>query len=209
VFHGSPAGTTTYALLCIGSHPRHTFLRHKLAHYQSRVVYDPEVAYRKAQRASFDVYLAYDRYDAARTVAAWRKIRRIDENTPFVIVGPTSLTASLAGELRSGFDALIDEIENEGLVLQVMEQLLLLAGERSLKARQFAVARACAEIEQRLSYLEQQLHLSRQALARAQEHLVRAEAMREFYRRGGAKAFFNRLWPDIFEEALQRSHLRV
>jgi hypothetical protein len=207
VFHGSPVGSATYALLCIGSHPRHTFLRRKFGHYQSRVVHDPEVAYRKAQRASFDVYLAFDGNDAGRTVAAWRKIRRVDENTPFVIIGPRSLTGYLAGELRSGFDALIDEAEDEALVFEVMERLLLLASERSFEARQYAVARACEEIEQRLSHLEQQLHLSRQALARAQEHLVRAQAMREFYRRGGAKAFFDRLWPDMFDEAVQRSHL--
>ena len=209
VFHGSPVGSANYAVLCIGSEPLHAFFTRTLRHYQSRVVYDLEVAFRRARRASFDVYVAFDAYDPSRTVAAWRKIRRVDGNTPFILIGPNSIIADLQGELRSGYDALIDEAQDEALIVEVMEGLLLSASERSLRARRFAVARVCEEIEQRLAHLEQKIRLSRHSLAHAQENLVRADAMREFQRHGGAKAFFDRLWPDMFEEALQRSRLGV
>ena len=209
VFHGSPSGTTSYAVLCIGSRPLHAYFNRTLRHYQSRVVHDLALAVRRAQRVSFDVYVAYDADEPARTITAWRKIRRLDENTPFIIIGPRWLLDEIAGELRSGYDAFLDESGDQASIAELMESMLLFASERSLHARQFAVTRVCEEIEQRFSHFEQKLRLTRHALARAQEPLMRAEAMREFQRRGGAKAFFDRLWPDMLEEALQRSRLGV
>ena len=209
MFHGSPIGAANYAVLCVGSEPLHTFFTQTLRHYQSRVVYDLELAFRRALRTSFDIYVAFDAYDPGRTLAAWRKIRRIDPNTPFVLIGPRSFISEVGDELRPGCEALVDETQAEALVPEVMQELLLSASERSLHARQFAVARVCEEMDQRLAHLVQKIRLSRHTLARAQENLVRAEAMREFQRHGGAKAFFDRLWPDMFDEALQRSRLGV
>ena len=209
VFHGSPSGATTHAVLCIGSQPLHTYFNRSLRHYQSRVVHDPAVAVRRAQLVSFDVYVAYDAEEPARTVTAWRKIRRVDENTPFILIGRRALLDEITGELRSGYDAFLDESGDPSSIPEAMESMLLFASERSLHARQFAVGRVCEEIEQRFSHFEQKIRLDRHALARAQEPLMRAEAMREFQRRGGAKAFFDRLWPDMLEEALQRSRLGV
>jgi hypothetical protein len=207
VFHGSPVRSANYSLLCIGSPRRYEpQLEAVLQRYESRVVRDPAVGFRQAQLAAFDVYLAYGTSEPERILTAWNKIRRFDENTPFVIVGTPAVAAELAGQLRPDYEHVFTEGYDAMQLVDALDRLLLLAGERGLEARKFAVAHVTEEISERLAHIEQKIYLSRQSFARVQEHVMRAQAMRQFHRYGGTRAFFDRLWPDIFEEALQRSY---
>lgn len=201
----SPAGRS---LLCVRSRRVDRFADEVLKPYKACVVHDAKTACRKARLGAFDAYLAIDLRSVHPASYMWENIRSFDANTPFVLVVAKALPLEFEERLQCGYDALIVESSDPAHVAGVIQQLLLLAERRSLEARRIEALAVQDDIAERLERLEQRMQLSRQSLARTQEHIMRAHAVREFERCGGTKSFFERLWPDTFEEALERSYTR-
>lgn len=189
-------------ILCIRSRRTAPLLDRALGAYDCRVVHDLYTASRKARLGTFDLYLTVDAYLPAAAVDCWRSLREFDCNTPFLFVLRRPLPPGVARELVSGVDAWMLHSDGAAALSQRVEWLLGAAERRSLEARRAETLAIREDIHERLNRLEWRVQLSRESMARAQEHVMRAYALQSFTRLGGTKSFFERLWPDVYEEAL-------
>jgi len=190
-------------VLCVKSRRAGTFLESALASYECCVVHDTKTACRKAKLGAFDLYLAVDPYMPNAAVECWQSIREFDGNTPFVFVLRKPLPPAIGHCLVADVDACVLFDDGPSALAQCARRLLMLAERRSLEARREQTLVIREVIQERFARLEWRLQLSRQSMARAQEHVIRGYAMQEFTRRGGTKSFFERMWPDAYEDALR------
>lgn len=200
-------GSARRTVLCVRSRRVDPLADEILHGYEACVLHDAKLACRKAQLGTFDFYLAIDLRSHDAPLYLWRHVRTFDANTPFVFVVSQEFPQHRAPALRDGYDAVVAMDEPDARTVQsAIQRLLSVAEQRSLEARRMEALAVHRDITDRLASLEQRVQLSRQSLARAQEHVMRARAMLEFLRCGGTKAFFERYWPDTFEDALRDSY---
>jgi hypothetical protein len=192
-------------LLCVSSRRAGVMLDRALSNYRCCVVHDTRVACRKAKLGAFDLYLAVDPYSSAAVCECWRAIREFDANTPFVLVVRGSVPVAVQSALSPERDGVVTDGAGSAVLADTVAALLAAAERRSLDAKREETLAIREDIRARLSRLEWRLQLSRESMARAQEHVMRAYALRSFTRLGGTKSFFERLWPDAYEEALRTS----
>jgi len=190
-------------ILCIRSRRSGVLLERALLDYDCCVVHDTRVAARKAKLGAFDLYLAVDPHSATAAIECWHAMRDFDRNTPFLFVLRRRLPPAIENTLVSGIDAYVLDSEPASTVAHVVKRLLDDAERRSLEARRQETLAIRDDIRERLNRLEWRVQLSRESMARAQEHVMRAYALSSFTRLGGTKSFFERLWPDTYEEALR------
>jgi hypothetical protein len=190
-------------ILCIRSRRPGGVLDRALADYDCCVVHDARVASRKAKLGAFDLYLAVDPHSSTAAVECWRAMREFDRNTPFLFVLRRRLPPVIEDTLVRGIDAHVLDSEAASTVAHAVQRLLADAERRSLDARREETLAIRDDIRERLNRLEWRVQLSRESMARAQEHVMRAYALSSFTRLGGTKSFFERLWPDTYEEALR------
>lgn len=194
--------------LCVRSRRTDGFSEALLRPYEACVLHDAKVACRKAQLGVFDFYLAIDFRSNDAPLYLWSHIRAFDPNTPFVLVLAHPFAASSEPAFRRGYDeAVIAPAPHVSDTAAVIARLLAQAELRSIEARSLEARAVQHDIAERLSRLERRVHLSRQSLARAQEHVMRALAIREFLKGGGTRALFERYWSDTFEHALRDSYV--
>lgn len=168
------------------------------------VLHDGRLALRKARFGLFDGYLAIDSRSETAAVLTWQSIREFDGNTPFVIVTPEALPVDV--NLKSGYDAHLRFPDDIPMLRSVMDTLLGYAAQRALNARVEEASAISRELHTRLADLSRRVLLSRQSLARAQEHVMRAYGLRAFTSAGGTPASFEQLWSDTFDHMLKRSY---
>lgn len=203
------SGSERRTVLCVRSRRVDTFAEEVLQGYQACVLHDAKLACRKAQLGTFDFYLAIDQRSTDAPLYLWRNIRTFDPNTPFVLVVGQPFSQQPAPAFRAEYDAaVIMQSPDAPEVAAVIQRLLSHAQQRSLEARRMEALAVQTDITERLAVLERRVLLSRQSLARAQEHVMRALAIREFLHSGGTKAHFERYWADTFEDALRDSYAR-
>lgn len=192
-------------ILCIRSRRSGPLLDRGLAAYDCCVVHDARVAWRKAKLGAFDLYLAVDPNASAASVECWRGIRQFDRNTPFLFVLRRPLPADVEQQLVPEIDGHVRYTDTPSALAQAVRRLIDLAERRSLEARREETLAIREDIQERLTRLEWRVQLSRESMARAQEHVMRAYALQSFVRMGGTRSFFERLWPDAYEEALRQT----
>jgi DNA-binding response OmpR family regulator len=193
-------------ILCVRSNANAPALDVILNRFDVTVVHDGDLAGRKARFGVYDCYVAADARTAKAAVYVWNAIRAFDRNTPFVLFAAEALPVEAESQLRSGFDAYV-RYPGEGSELHlVIEYLLNAAEERSLDARVAETNAIAGELNTRLADLSRRVLLSKQSLARAQEHVMRAHALRTFSEYGGTRSLFDRYWPEIFESTLRESY---
>lgn len=192
-------------ILCIRSRRAGMLLDRALAAYDCCVAHDARTACRKAKLGAFDLYLAVDPHSSAAAVECWRGMREFDANTPFLFVLRRRLPPAVEAALVPGVDAYVDNSEADSALAHAVQRLLALAERRSLEARREETLAIREDIHERLTRLEWRVQLSRESMARAQEHVMRAYALQSFTRLGGTKSFFERLWPEAYEEALRET----
>ncbi|MGE5525844.1 MAG: hypothetical protein ACM3SS_19175 [Rhodospirillaceae bacterium] len=190
-------------ILCIRSRRAGALLDRALTHYDCCVVHDAHIACRKAKLGAFDLYLAVDPHSSTAAIQCWRAMREFDRNTPFVFVVRRRLPAAIEHVLVPGIDASVIYGETASVLSQTLERLIEAAERRSLEARREETIAIREDVQRRLRRLEWRTQLSRESMARAQEHVMRAYALQTFTRLGGTRSFFERMWPEIYEEALR------
>jgi hypothetical protein len=158
-----------------------------------------------ARGGSHHLYLASDDDGQDELVALWRAIRRQDTNTPFVLLLNNPLTSENV-VLRYGFDAAVEVMDGAIALRMASDQWLQASEHRAMQARDAEVAAINDELRERLAWLEARVEISRQAIARAEERVLRAVAMRAFLAQGGTQRSFEPLWPDVLNEAIDRSY---
>lgn len=193
-------------ILCVRSNANAPALDVILSRFDVTVVHDGDLAGRKARFGVYDCYVAADARTAKAAVYVWNAIRAFDRNTPFVLFAAEALPVEAESQLRSGFDAYV-RYPGEGSELHVViEYLLNAAEERSLDARVAETSVIARELNTRLGDLSRRVLLSKESLARAQEHVMRAHALRTFSEYGGTRSLFDRYWPEVFESTLRESY---
>ncbi len=203
MFAHEPSYDRRRTILCIRSRRAGPLLERALAEYDCCVIHDARVAFRKAKLGAFDLYLAVDPYSPTAAIECWRGLRAFDTNTPFLFVLRKSLPVAVESALVPGVDAFVNDSEAPFMLTHAVQQLLDAAERRSLEARHEESLAIRNDIQERLARLEWRVQLSRESMARAQEHVLRAYALRDFIHRGGTKSFFERYWPDTYEEAVR------
>jgi DNA-binding response OmpR family regulator len=193
-------------ILCVRSNANAPALDVMLGRFDVTVVHDGDIAGRKARFGVYDCYVAADARTAKAAVYVWNAIRAFDRNTPFVLFAAEALPVAAESQLRSGFDAYV-RYPGEGSELhRIIEHLLNAAEDRSLDARVAETNIIAGELNTRLADLSRRVMLSKQSLARAQEHVMRAYALRTFAEYGGTRSLFDRYWPETFESTLRASY---
>lgn len=193
-------------LLCVHSKAADAVLHEVLRHFDATSVADMGLAVHKASLGAYDAVLTYDTPGARTAVMLWRHMRRGDANTPIVIVCAEYLPAEALAQTKPGFDIVVRYPCDASSLLRAIRGLLTAAERRNMLAYSEEVKAISEEIRGRLALLEQRVNLSRQSLARAQEHVVRAVALRTFCASGGTRSHFENIWPDVFESALASSY---
>lgn len=193
-------------VLCISSKAADPILEEVLRNFRVTAVHDARLALRKGSLGTYDFFLAYDPRGSRAPALLWQHLRRNDVNTPFVMVCGEDMPPDVAPALRPGFDAVLRYPCNAPDVLRAIASLMAATERRNTHARAEEARTVSDEIRGRLATLEHRVHLSRQSLARAQEHVVRAIALKAFCASGGTRSHFENVWPDVFESALASSY---
>jgi CheY-like chemotaxis protein len=203
---GSSTSHYRSRILCVRSNANAPALDVILDRYDVTVVHDGNLASRKARYGVYDCYVAADARTAKAAMYVWNAIRAFDTNTPFVLFAAEALPAEAASQLRPGVDAYVQYPGQDSELHIVIEGLLTAAEERSLDARVAETGVIARELNSRLADLSRRVLLSKQSLARAQEHVMRAHALRTFAELGGSRSLFDRYWPETFESTLRDSY---
>lgn len=205
----APPASTGRTVLCVRSRRADDFTDQLLHRYEACVLHDARLACRKAKLGVFDCYLAIDFRSNDAPLYFWSNIRAFDPNTPFLLVLAHPLAAGTQPAFRRGYDEVVmTPAQHVSDAVAAIARLLAHAERRSLEARSIEARAVQRDIAERLARLEHRVQLSRQSLARAQEHVMRALAIREFLKSGGTRALFERYWSDTFEHALRDSYVR-
>ncbi len=210
MLNGSPAPSSKPSfkpsMLCVCSKANDEQLDLVLRNFNATVVHDARVACRKASLGSYDIYFAYDPRSVKSAAYLWENVRAFDRNTPFVMVCGESFPDESGLRIRHEFDRVVHYPCSVGELLDHIRSMLAIAERRGLAARAEEARAIAMDLTTRLSELEERVSLSRQSLARAQEHVMRAYALRAFEASGGTRACFDRYWPETFDEMLRASY---
>lgn len=192
-------------LLCLRSKANIPVLDETLRHFHVIIVNDSYHAVRSANLGTYDVIMAFDTRTGRAALHAWDKVREVDRNTPFLLVCGTCEPDQVA-RMRPGYDAFLEYPCGLNELLRTLRRVIATAERRNLIARSEEIRAISQEIRDRLGLLERRLAVNRAAMARAEEHVVRARAMAVFARAGGTRAGFEAAWPSVFEDIVAASH---
>ena len=146
------------------------------------------------KRGVFDLYLLKSRLRDGFGIDLCREIRRKDPNGPVLVLIGEADDGDRRLIIEAGGSACLDKSEGFFRLDGIVRTLLRQAEYRSLNARSAELAAVRISIEERLFDVRRKNGIR---LARADEHLLRAQAYSAFAGSGGARAHFERLWPSL------------
>ena len=159
-------------------------------------------ARRLARKGAYDLYVVQAPLGWADAPEVCRNIRAFDAHTPLIVYS----THSTAGERREVMSAgaqYVGRSDDAHNLAGTAGQLIMLAELRSMEAMTSGARALEDKIVQRLAVLDEDRKGGFALQPRAQERL-KLHARRMFARAGGSRANFERLWPSIYERALER-----
>lgn len=194
----------TLSVLCLTSKRHDDVVDESLRGWHACLVHDLRPARRKAELGVYDFYAAVARGTLVHgAMLFWKYVRLPDSNTPFLFVLDEPLPDYYARSLHAPLDDVALLSDGAAAARRTIERLLQRCAERALAARMAIRDTVRSDLEQRLTLRAGSLPGSHASFARAQEHVLRNQALAYFTEAGGSKAWFDRLWPDIFEDALR------
>src|SRR5262249_51230731 len=150
--------------------------------------------------AVFDLYLLDEWLPDPSGVELCRQIRKVDANTPVVVLSPAGHPGEPDAALEAGATAYVDMpadfVRLEGTVIGLIQQ----AEVRSLNARAAEAAALRDEINLHLAGTDARLKENAEVTTRAIDHLLRARAYATFIESGGARSHFDRLWREVLAD---------
>jgi len=148
----------------------------------------------------FDLYLVDQYLPGPSGIELCRKIRSSDANTPVVMYSPAGYPSDPGPALEAGATAYLDMPSDMFRLEATVIGLLQQAEVRSLDARMAEIRALQSEIRQHLEAMDGLKQEHREAAIRAKDHLLRAQAYAAFVDSGGARSYFERLWPDVLRD---------
>ncbi|MGE5522424.1 MAG: hypothetical protein ACM3SS_01825 [Rhodospirillaceae bacterium] len=194
----------TLSVLCLTSKRHDGVVDESFRGWSACLVHDLRPARRKAQLGVYDLYAAVARGPLVHgAILFWKYVRLPDSNTPFVFVLDEPLPDYYARSLHPLLDDVALLSNGATAARRTIERLLQHCADRALAAHMAIRDTVRRDLEQRLTMRAGPLRGSHAFFARAQEHVLRNQALGYFTEAGGSKAWFDRLWPELFEDALR------
>lgn len=159
-------------------------------------------ARRLARKGAYDLYVVQAPLGWADAPEACRNIRAFDAHTPLIVYS-THATAGERREVMSAGAQYVGRLDDAHNLAGTAGQLIMLAELRSMEAMTSGARALEDEIVQRLSVLAEDHKKGFALQARAHQRL-KLHGRRLFALAGGSPANFERLWPSIYERALER-----
>jgi DNA-binding NarL/FixJ family response regulator len=157
---------------------------------------------RMARRATHDLYVIVSPLGWISSREACRRFRRFDPHTPMIVYAMHGTAAERREVMAAGAQAYIARYEELRNVSGIAAQLIMLTELRSMEALRSAGQRIRENLLSRLSRARAPGEAP--ALRRGSQALLKVEARRLFAQAGGSRANFERLWPSIYEDLVER-----
>ena len=162
-------------------------------------------ALRLARRKPFDLYLLHVPLLWADSSGLCRNIRARDPHTPIIVYSVQPTAAERRDVLATGcIQAYLPRSDDVHNLAATAGQLIMLAELRSVDAMNSRSETMQDRITGRLAKLESSAGAAALAVPKRLLARLKIEACRIFADAGGTPANFERLWPSIYERALQR-----
>jgi CheY-like chemotaxis protein len=202
----APRRRPPYRVLCVlprrlAANP----LRQLLRGYELAVAGTRTAALRQARHTAYDLYVVYAPLGWADAAEICRGIRDFDAHTPMILYSsqPSAAERSEALAQRS-IHAYVARSDDSHNLAGTAGQLIMLAELRSIEAVGAGVEAIVAHIARRLAARAGGSGNRPQAPGPRSLARLKIEACRIFGTAGGSRANFERLWPSLYDAALQR-----
>jgi DNA-binding response OmpR family regulator len=152
-------------------------------------------AARLAKEELFDLYLIDERLPDGEGLNLCRAIRAFDRHTPIVFYSADARQATRQAASNAGAQAFLVKPCDPAFLSDTLHEHIMKAEMQSLIAKTAEIEAMRDEITSRLEIVE--------------EELLKIKACYVFFSAGGARAAFERLWPEAYHQVREpgRDHL--
>ena len=188
------------SVLCAQQDPAiQQFLRDALADYELTVTATAEEALKRMHSAPFDAYVIDYWLSDWSGVGLCREIRKTDPHVAICFYATAAADGNRARALRAGASAFIEAPVDAGTLSKRVRALIHEADSASLRARVEETRVIQEELERQAAAAAQRADNAMKRAAKAIEHAAKIRAFRAFVDAGGARAHFERWWPEQFD----------
>jgi DNA-binding response OmpR family regulator len=188
------------SILCVQQNPEiQAFLREALADFRVIMATTADEAVRRINNETFDAYVL-DYWLADWSGASLcREIRRADPHGPICFYATAASGENRARALRAGASAFIAAPADAATLSKSMRALIKEADLASLHARVEEARVIHEELERQAAAASARADNAMKRAAKAIEHSAKIKACKAFIDAGGARAHFERWWPQQFD----------
>jgi DNA-binding NarL/FixJ family response regulator len=180
-------------------------LRALLAAYEFAFADHPAQALRLARRGIYDLYLLHSPLAQAQPALLCARIRGFDRQTPLIVYSIQPTTSERSAALDAGAQAYVSRSDGATNLTGTAGQLVMLAELRSMDALRKGAKAIHDHLAHGLAALNAQVSGARATLRAKLQRQLKDQASSIFTQAGGSRAHFERLWPSLFQSALERS----
>lgn len=157
-----------------------------------------------AKTEYFDLYVLDVGLAYGNGLELCRQVRTFDPNTPVVFCTADAREASRAEAFSAGAQAYFVKPIDYFALRDTVDSLILKAEMKAIEAKMAELAAIQDEVSERLARLSLSLREQEFRSLKAQSQAMKATAGQAFSDAGGHRVAFERLWPEAFEEVLDR-----
>jgi DNA-binding response OmpR family regulator len=155
-----------------------------------------------AKTEYFDLYILDLQLAYGDGIELCKRLRTFDPNTPVIFCTGTSDESVRQKALQTGAQAyFVKPIDYFGL-RDTADSLMRQKELAGLEARMAEIQAIRDEINERLALVSFKLRKLEIQNIKAQDRALKAKASQAFSDAGGTRADFERMWPDIYEQAM-------
>ena len=156
-----------------------------------------------ARRHPHDLYVVYTPLGWADAAEVCQRVRAVDQATPLIVYAMRPSADEREDALRAGAQAYVARSEDVHNLAGTAGQLMMLAELRSLEAMTAGAEAMEDTIVRRLSRVRNRRGSQGVLQPKAQDRL-KIHARRMFASAGGSPAHFERVWPSLYDSAIER-----
>jgi len=155
-----------------------------------------------AKTEYFDLYILDLRLAYGDGIELCQRLRTFDPNTPVIFCTGNSDEGVRERALQAGAQAYLVKPIDYAALRDVADSLMRKRELAGLEARMAEIQAIQDEINERLALVSYKLRKLEIESIKAQDRALKAKASQAFSDAGGTRADFERMWPDIYEQAM-------
>lgn len=133
-----------------------------------------------------------------------RHIRKDDPYVPVLIFNAADQDEARKRAIRFGANAVFTAPMDAEALRSSLDRLIHLGDSQSLLAKTAANHAIDEELVRQSKLLRDRAQDARQTAVQANERIVRAKGLKAFIEKGGTRSQFDRWWPDVYADYMQR-----